>query len=250
VNHKAILKHVRIVLAAVVVLAGLAVTSANLLAREISARVQPAVASAGNLNPGVIPPKGAPYGMTYGEWSARWWQWAIGLPSDHNPLTDTADCSAGQLGPVWFLGGAFYPASSTDFRHCNVPAGKALFIPIIDTECSNLEPPPWFGATEEERRACAKVNMDPPAVEPANLFAEVDGVPVQNLTAYRVVSPNFYFTAPDLNVLGVPGGSGESVGDGYFLLLAPLSAGPHTIHFGGIFTDWSLDLTYYINVKK
>jgi hypothetical protein len=33
-------------------------------------------------------------------------------------------------------------------------------------------------------------------------------------------------------------------------MLAPLPAGRHTIHFGGNFPDWSLDVTYYLNVKR
>jgi len=97
------------------------------------------VAFAKNPNPGVIPPQAKAHGMTYGEWSAKWWQWAVSLPLDHNPLADTADCSTGQLGSVWFLGGSF--VSSTEERDCTVPPGKALFFPIINVECSTLEAP-------------------------------------------------------------------------------------------------------------
>src|SRR5689334_15805444 len=59
----------------------------------------------GNAGPGVLPVKSSPYGMTYGQWSARWWQWAFSLPIDRSPLFGTADCSAGQSGLVWFLPG-------------------------------------------------------------------------------------------------------------------------------------------------
>jgi hypothetical protein len=48
-------------------------------------------------------------GKTYGEWSAKWWQWAF----DSNFAQFTAgdvDCSAGQKGAVWFLGGGRSPA--------------------------------------------------------------------------------------------------------------------------------------------
>jgi hypothetical protein len=168
------------------------------------------------------------------------------MPADHNPLTDSEDCSAGQLGPVWFLGGPFFPAPGIDFRNCKVPPGKALFFPIINTECSNLEPFPWFGATAEDRLACAKINADPMT----DLFAEVDGVPLGDLSGYRTVSPNYFFTAPPNNVLGVDAGSGESVGDGYYLMLAPLSAGKHTIHFAALSNGWGLDVTYFITVGK
>ena len=38
----------------------------------IAGSISPAWAA--NPIPGVIPPQAKPYGMTYGEWSARWWQ--------------------------------------------------------------------------------------------------------------------------------------------------------------------------------
>src|SRR5262245_59170953 len=64
-------------------------------------------AFARNDNPGVIPPEAAAFGKTYGEWSAAFWQWLYSLPVDQHPLFDTADCSAGQSGKVWFIGGTF-----------------------------------------------------------------------------------------------------------------------------------------------
>ena len=60
-----------------------------------------------NGNPGVLPVGSSPHGKTYGEWSAEHWKWTFSFPVDHHPQTDTADCSAGQSGPVWFLGGTF-----------------------------------------------------------------------------------------------------------------------------------------------
>jgi hypothetical protein len=217
-----------------------------------------------NPNPRVLPPNSHAYGMTYAEWSARWWQWAISMPLDHHPLADTADCSTGQVGPVWFLGGSF-GASATVERKCSVPAGKAIFFPIVDLECSNLEGPPFFGATAADRRACARALIDSGGPDGSgdgvsNLFCEIDGVLLQDLTMYRVTSPNFDFVAPlTNNALGVPGGPGESVGDGYYLLLAPLSArkllappsvGNHTIHFGGTlnYFNFTLDITYHLTV--
>src|SRR5438067_362973 len=80
----------------------------------------------------VVPPDQTVAGETYGEWSAEWWQWAFSLPVDQHPLFDTADCSEGQSGPVWFLGGTFV---ATDLgsgvflgqadRTCTIPANKA-----------------------------------------------------------------------------------------------------------------------------
>src|SRR5262245_59217771 len=84
-------------------------------------------------NPRIIPPNAHPYGMTYGEWSADWWKWALALPKDQNPLYDQeGNCSNGangQHGPVWFLVGVINESGAAD-RNCTVPAGKALFFPI------------------------------------------------------------------------------------------------------------------------
>src|SRR5450631_195145 len=47
------------------------------------------------------------YGRTYSEWSAAWEQWSYSIPASQHPLFDNGDCSVGQSGPVWFLGGKF-----------------------------------------------------------------------------------------------------------------------------------------------
>jgi hypothetical protein len=230
---QAIREYARVPLVAVLVIIGL--------------MLLPAVSFSQNTNPGVLTPNSKSYGMSYQEWSARWWQWAVSMPLDHNPLADTADCSTGQLGPVWFLGGSF--TSATAVRNCQVPAGKSLFFPIINVDCSSLESPPFFGATAGDRRACAKSIID----TVSGVSAEIDGVSVQDLTKYRATSPDFHFVAPNNNVLGVVGGgSGEMTSDGYYLLLAPLPAGPHAIHFKGTFGvfNFTLEITYYIDVKR
>jgi hypothetical protein len=205
------------------------------------------LAAAPNSNPRILPPNSAPHGHTYGEWSARWWQWTVSLPQDQNPSFDETGCANGangQLGPVWFLTGVIN-VSGTVTRDCTVPAGKALFFPVINTECSTLEGAPFHGDNEAELRTCAK------SFQLGDLFAVIDGVAVQDLDRYLVESPLFTFTVPPNNVLGVPAGTGQSVSHGVHLMLAPLSAGTHTIRFGGTYTDFSfsLDITYHLTVK-
>ncbi len=204
-------------------------------------------AFAKNGNPRVLPPNSNAYGMSYGEWSAKWWQWNLSLPVDQNPANDeNGNCSNGangQLGPVWFLTGVNI-VSGTQTRNCTVPTGKALFFPIINTECSTLEPPPFYGSNEAELRACAK-NFNV-----GNVYAEIDGVAVQNLDRYLVESPLYTFTVPPNNIWGLPAGTGQSVSYGYFLMLPPQSVGTHKIHFGGYYTDYdfTLDITYNLTV--
>jgi len=194
----------------------------------------------------VFPPEAQPYGRSFAEWSAAWWQWAFSFRADAHPLLETAGCDAGQSGPVLFLGGSF--VNTTVVRDCTVPAGKAIWFPVLNTECSTFEGPPFHGDDEAELRACAA------AVTNTGMFATIDGVAVENLSNYRVQSPLYLFSAPDGGLFGDPVTDVQSVSDGVWLMLAPLSAGStHTIHFGGTqaiadFPPLTLDVTYHISV--
>jgi hypothetical protein len=103
-----------------------------------------------------------------------------------------------------------------------------------------------------ELRACAKMIID----NSSNLAAEIDGVPVQHLAAYRHQSPLFVWgPVPADNIVGAPAGTTAlSVDDGVYLLLTPLPPGTHTIHFTGTFNGpdpvvmGTIDTTYQITV--
>jgi hypothetical protein len=185
----------------------------------------------------VVPVNSNAFGLSYGEWSARLTQWLFSLPVDHHPLFDTADCSTGQTGNVWFLGGTFTLSTVGGVvigevtRNCTIPPGKALCLPIIGGECSTLE---GNGTTEAELRDCAQTQAD--LIEPDSLFCVIDGKPVSDLARFRVQSPLFTIgPLPDNNILGVTAGAiGLSVGDGYSVLVKPLPVGKHTLHFGGM----------------
>jgi len=62
------------------------------------------------VNPRIASPKHKYNGLTYSRWSAKWFQHVNSFPLTHSPLThspltDTADCSLGQKGAVWFIEG-------------------------------------------------------------------------------------------------------------------------------------------------
>lgn len=212
---------------------------------------------AGN-NRGVIPPNAKPHGLSYGEWSARWWQWAYSLPVPDNPFfdgdPDDGDCpngAQGQSGHVWFLTGVLIQGG-TAVRNCTVPTGQMLFFPILNVECATLE---GNGSTEAELRDCTDFFMN----FVTNVAAELDGRPIQNLERYRAASPLFtYGPLPDDNVLqffgfdAPEGATSLSAADGFYLMLAPLSVGHHTLHFTGTFGDpinFTLDITYNLTVS-
>jgi hypothetical protein len=186
--------------------------------------------------------------------TAKWWQWSISMPLTGHPFADPTldttahDCTYNQSGNVWFLGGVFN-ASGTITRNCTVPAGVSLLVPALNTECSNVEPDPFYGEKPADRRACARSSAM------TDFYVKLNGV---EFTPQYVTSPNFHFVAPDTNpptsdnVLFVPGPvSGEGVSAGYWTLIPPLAPGDYVLEFGGTFPDapYTLAITYNLTVS-
>ena len=87
----------------------------------------------------------------------------------------------------------------------------------------------------------------------SGLFASIDGVPIDDLAAYRVESPLFEFTLPDNNLFLEPAGTtSQAVDAGVYLLLAPLGVGTHVIQTSGTFDGLmiTLNTTYIVTVVK
>ncbi len=203
------------------------------------------VAYAEKKNPPVIPPNANAYGQSYDEWAADWWQWATDLPADgnHPLIADGAmDCSLGQEGKVWFLGGTF-GVSAVANRECEVPLGKALFFPVVNVLCSPLVGD--FGPLPLLECPLNPLAVDWPGtdfqVRPVS--ASIDGVVIENLEDYYTLSeePFDLGPLPNPNILynpyhpdwAPPGAEGEGATGGYYLLLPPLSKGEHEIAFVG-----------------
>jgi hypothetical protein len=208
--------------------------------------------TARNPNPRVIPLHARPYGASYGEWTGRWWQWAGSVPAAVNPVTDTTGehCDEGQSGSVWFLAGTFGGGVE---RACTVPPGKALFVPMLNFSADNFVCVDPDGTLSfDELAALAAGFMD----LAANLALEVDGVALADVASYRAASPEPYdvvlpeddvFAAvcPDSYPRVIP-----SIGEGYYVMLAPLSAGEHTVHLHGEVPDFGFttDAVYHLTV--
>jgi hypothetical protein len=212
-----------------------------------------------NLNPGVLPINSYPAGMTYGQWSAAWWQYAYSLPNSSSPLFDATGghCAVGQpyiaQSKVFFLAADVHGGTQT--QSCTVPAGTTVFLPVLNGEFDNVCPPQSPALTVAQLRSLAKSQID----LVTNLHASIDGRAVENASSYRVTSPVFSFTLPATsdNLCTFFGGTASgitvspAVGDGYYLMLAPLSLGQHTITFGGEVPSFgfSVDVTYNLTVK-
>jgi hypothetical protein len=210
----------------------------------------PAFAQPDNPNPGVVPPFST---TAYGEWSAKWFKWAWEPAPASSPVLDTsgANCAVGQSGPVWFLAGTFFislPAPPPVDRFCTIPAGKKLFFPIANGFCGGDN----FANGFAGERACATSFAE----LSSGYRAEIDGTPVNALGGdllhnfYRALSPPFDLVLGSANIFGAPAGTYRpSAADGVYLMLEPLSPGPHTIHFHADLGGGSqMDATYHLTV--
>ena len=215
------------------------VTSALLLSTALSGfwGAFPASASA---RVDIVQPNHQYAGKTYGEWSAEWWKWAAAVPAP-SPVNDPkANCAVHQRGPVWFLATPFSDGTTIPLR-CDVPAGKAILVPVINAEWSTVEG--GCGGTYRSLLTCAAAPMD----RVTERTISIDGRAVnlgpdpQNQSRFRVQSPPppFGITFVDTNGFGVTRGTGHAVADGFYVLIQPPDPGRHTIEihatvdFGG-----------------
>ncbi len=197
------------------------------------------------LDPHVFQPNAQPFGASYSEWTARWWQWFLAQPVVGHPGLDDGlfDVAAGQSGPVWFLASLLDPTPTAHVRNITVPKNTALCIALLNFEASSLEDP--FPTTDVEQRAIANFIAD----QFQDLTLSVDCADI-DVDAFRFASPQFSFTAPSPWIFGPVGGTGTAVSDGYFVMLKHLKRGHHTVHMTGNVPAFglSMDMTYNITV--
>ena len=199
----------------------------------------------------LLDPSKAHYGASFARWSQRWWQWAYELPATNHPLLDPVGTNAavGQTDPVWFLGSEFCslyePCDGVATREITIPAGKALFFPLVNVSWTNqecVEPDTTLTYTE-----LRKLSAD--TVEGAtDIFLSIDGdVVVDSPTflgaqIYRAQTEEFSYHVPAdslflqiCNDTVVDVDHDPCAGDGLYVMISPLPVGTHTIRFGGAF---------------
>jgi hypothetical protein len=217
--------------------------------------LQPATPVVQPLDPATIP-----FGHSYADWGAMWWQWIYGQPGSTNPLLDVtgADCAQGQdaASPVWMLVGD--NGAGQIERSCTVPPGKALFFPLMNIAVDNAGVPPAMQLTESQLRQTAHDLLA--SVIVPELSASLDGAPFNNLGRYITGPTRFTYDVPAgdnyYSAIGQPGVDGKvdpSFAAGYWLLLPPLPTGKHDLVFGGHAkpqgNDLKFTVTYHLEIK-
>ena len=209
----------------------------------------------------LIPATTASAAKDYGSLTAQWWEWVYAQPAvdvggtNTNPVLDStgAYAAVGQengIGPgnkYFFLTGTF---GATVTRTVTVPAGKALFFPIINIEVDNAVDPPT-NYKVPKLKALAKENIDSATV----LNADFDFKAVE---IFRSTSPTFDYTLPEANSIydyfGLSGPQFEgrvkpAAADGYWAYIPPPSPGEHLLTFQSENSlGFSLDVTYILTI--
>lgn len=204
----------------------------------------------------IFPPGGKPYGSPYTDHIQNYWKWIIHIPAKDSPRNDTSGerCGTAQYNTS---SSVFYLSANTggkSERTCIVPAGKGLFIPVMQVEISDKEIP---GASVEQLAESAKKDQD----SVNSLYLKIDDreFNYENLTKYRTHTEPFEVIFPNNGIFGiVQGGKSKAVADGYYIITEPLTKGNHTVNFKSSLIcpdpdcadpNFAMDVKYHIIVK-
>jgi hypothetical protein len=184
-------------------------------------------------------------GQSQADWAVRWWQWALSFGDGPGPIADKSgsQCAAKQDGPVWFLAGAWSNMATPDkpiVRTCTIPKGKHVFIPIINSVITPDAVPSKPRCSRLQQAVAADIDAA------QGMFFELNGARMTALAAHRLSSPSC-FDAGEL--MNPKRNLNPTAADGYYVILAPLPSGQHTITFGGRTESNLQNIRYNLTVE-
>jgi hypothetical protein len=177
----------------------------------------------------IFPPESKPYGLTYPEHIENYWKWALEIPAKENPINDQTGegCATGQSNTnssVFYL---TFNNGGVSERTCKVPAGKALFIPVMQVEISDKDIP---GAKPEDLKAETKRDQD--SVNSLYLKINDKEYSYNDLLKYRTATDIFDVNYANNGIFGiVEGGPTKAHADGFYIITEPLQKGNYTVHY-------------------
>jgi hypothetical protein len=186
-------------------------------------------AQAARNDSGVVDASKRVAGFSAGQLLGEEFRQILELPLDANPAAGTgSNClSAGHKEKVLILWTTREPAPAAV---CDVKPGTPIFFYALGGECSDVEPAPFFGATEAEQKQCILDFLHTSGF--TAIEVSIDGGPAVNIgvAGFLAVSEQGTAVLPDPNILGVPGNRETTfVAGAYAALVRPLPAGTHTI---------------------
>ena len=211
---------------------------------------------AGSTSVNVFPPGGEPYGLSYTKHIENYWNWTLGIPAKDNPVNDQTGekCAIGQSNTnssVFYL---TFNNGGVSERTCEVPAGKALLIPVMEVEFSQKDRP---DATIEDLKLAAKTDQD--SVNSMYLKIGDREYNLEDLRKYRTATDGFDVNYADNGIFGIrEGGPTKAVADGYYIMTDPLPKGNYTVNWksslscldpGCAEPNFAMDIKYNIIAK-
>jgi len=122
-----------------------------------------------------------PYGMSYGEWTVKWWRWFLSAPKSKNPVLDPSGKYAAVNQPshgVWFLAGKLADENTNiPSRYCSIPSGRSILFPVINCEANPLEYP----ELRTEQEIIDHVTADENTIAEKVCFLDGRSIPAQRV---------------------------------------------------------------------
>jgi hypothetical protein len=140
-------------------------------------------------------------GKSFFEWTSKYWQWILAIPSHENPYYGGGDLSLNQQGPVYFSTNA--PENSTVSRSVHVQFGKNILIPLNTSVFTTLD-----GSDFSTIQKLADI-QEGDVVEirimtgDSELSSTLSNQGPNWWKSYRVKSQIFEFTIPGKNILEI-----------------------------------------------
>lgn len=197
----------------------------------------------------------------YAQKARAWTRWALEQPWSTGPVLDPdgSACASEQHGNTWFLAGT---NGGPVVRECTIPAGKALFFPLVNYW---LSPPAdyyemypeqeWIDyATElfaEKRASTCELTL---RIDGQDLLPDLETMDEE---LYVIVLEPFSVVLGEdswaTKYGGLPGAR-ETFVHGHWALLEPLPPGDYTLELGGELCNdaggFSTSATYTLHVEE
>jgi hypothetical protein len=174
----------------------------------------------------IYPQDSKPFGLTFSEWSAKWWQWLLSISKPLNPAMDSSgeNASIGQLNSNVFFLCQTIENVKPPIRKISIRKGTSLFLPIINWASNFYE----HGKSERQLIDTATEKMD----VIGNLKFNLNGMNIQGLEKYRFRSKFFTVELPQDNILDLPTGKARLISDGYWVFTKPIVTDTRISTFG------------------
>jgi hypothetical protein len=172
------------------------------------------------INELVFPIHDRPFGLSYGDWTVKWWKWILQIPKSINPLFDKDGKNAylNQIhGKVFFLCQTLESSGKFPLRTVKIPKESSIFMPVINWVSVLGED----GETDEQLLRVARQRMD--VVKDLHIHINKIALTTDTLKKFRTQSPFMDVLLPENNIFGQPSGQTRMVSDGYWIFLRPIS---------------------------